>query len=279
MSNKEISWEMSATVNPTKLKRRTRANAPTNFPIFGEASKVTEDHEWITFLNKAEKGQFPSGFSYEKETMFFNRNRNSEGNSKKIGSIDSGEFFLELKDFMNQNGFLTKLDKIPAMEEIKRVNGDSWKEMPPKYKQAVIGKFMESEMKVKNLSDEETTNLLSTIRMGFLIGIFDKESVEVQNFTIKEIKGLLYDPKKNKNKYYLDTSIDPVIKYTPKQKINAKPKKTYVDYWRIFNDGNACSNFNENRQTVDPSVQKDVEKIPEPLSEDIFSDNSATDAQ
>ena len=97
MTNDEISWETSATVHPAKLKRRTRANAPINYPIFRESSKFTDDPEWILFLNKAEKGIFPPGFLYQNETIFYNKNRNGIEDSKKITTIDPNEFFLEIK--------------------------------------------------------------------------------------------------------------------------------------------------------------------------------------
>lgn len=226
-----INWESSATTKPTKTKRRTRASAPVNYPIFREASKFTEDPEWRAILLKAESGQFPTGFSYSKDTICY-RGRSGGEDIKMISTIDPEEFLNEIRSFMNKHGVLSKIDKNNSTDDQIIIDGDDWLAMPARYRQAIIGKFVSSEAFKNKLTPHEVDQLMCTIRTGQLIGAFEKTDFMVENFTIVSINRLYYDSKKRK--YYIDPTFVPVSKTLSKSKPSTKTTKTYSDYWELF---------------------------------------------
>jgi hypothetical protein len=231
-----VSWENSATVQPTKAKRRTRASAPVNYPIFREASQYTEDPEWVNILIKAERGQFPTGFSYAKDTLWY-RSRNGGEDIKLITTIDPGEFFNEVRDFMNSHGFVTKLDRITPVKEENKIDPDDWITLPQRYRQALLDKFIRTERSEKKLNTKEVIQLLASLRKGFSIGAINRNNdIKIEKFRIVEINGLLYDD--DKRIYYIDPTFEPIIKSVPRKKApgknSTKGSKTYHDYWDLF---------------------------------------------
>jgi len=263
-----VDWETSATTQPTKTKRRTRASAPASYPIFGEAAKTTSDQEWVVLLLKAEKGQFPAGFSYAKDTMWY-RGRNGGEDVKMISTIDPEQFFQEIRAFMSKHGIVTKLDKTNASIGKIIIDGDDWLTMPTRYRQAVICKFVETERVERSLSHSETMQLYCTIRTGTLIGAFDKMDFSVEKFTLKTLNKLLYDP--DKRKYMIDPTFVPATKQAPKTKSTTKSPKSYDDYWNLFLKSES------DRLIVSRSAGIKRKPIPIPIStESENEDNSST---
>lgn len=259
-----INWESSATTKPTKTKRRTRSSAPVNYPIFREASKYTDDPEWHAILLKAELGQFPTGFSYSKDTICY-RGRSGGEDIKMISTIDPNDFLNEIRTFMNKHGVLSKIDKNNTTDDQVIIDGDDWLSMPTRYRQAIIGKFVSSETVKNKLSHNEIDQLMYIIRIGQLIGAFEKTDFTVENFTMVYIRRLYYDSQKRK--YYIDPNFIPISKPLSKLKPSTKTTKTYSDYWELFlkSENELINNFRVN------SLPKRSKDITESETEDYSS--------
>ena len=221
-----LNWEQSATV--TKTTKKSSRNAKTVnmlYPDFAKAASYTKDTQCVQLFNKAATGELPKGFHIVDDTLFY-----LEEDSVDLSDLHPKTFLTVVKDFFIKNGVLLKQEKENKVASKPAVNGDDWLKLPIPYRQSVMDKFVREEKIRNRLNYNETIQLIGVIRMGFLIGVLNKYSIQIKDFTITKIHGLM----NNGKVYYIYRTLKPAVKSSSKTKTAAKVKKTYNDYWDSF---------------------------------------------
>ena len=99
--NGDIIFDSGNTVNITTKKKSLKIKKNIAHELFNQMRKFNTDSFWDMFLLKASRDNFPKGFSYKDNILYFSMR--SKYNFKIILTDDPKESFILLKKFVQDN--------------------------------------------------------------------------------------------------------------------------------------------------------------------------------
>ena len=230
------SWT-STNVTETRPKtRRAKAEQIVVNDIFRECSELTTDQTWRNIFNEASYGKLPRGFSFKDGHITHKiRNKTSriELNSDPKRAIDEArEFFKEKAGIMSQD------DLKKAKEEFEEflLNSDSlypskWSEIrKKKVKDVLISSYICKVAKELNIDQKAKEDLRNKIYLGFILGCFGNDNIQLEEGYIKNITGIDYD---NIKKVF-NINYNKAPKQSKKSRRTEKAVKTKTSFYTLW---------------------------------------------
>ena len=166
--------------------------------IFEKMRQYNDDPFWDMFLLKASRDNFPKGFSYTDDHLYYSM-KSKYNFDIKLDEDKPDSSFSDLKDFVSNKGILSDNDKLElnkkqneSFEQEDEYTIDTWKELG-KLQMNVIYSYISKLSDKYNLEYRERKNLESMIRIGISSGYFNNKNIIVENSFIKDIVPLLWD--------------------------------------------------------------------------------------
>lgn len=231
-----------ASTNVVVSKPKTRRAKPDPIvinPIFKECLTYVKDPTWETIFTDASFGKLPRGFTY-KDGYITHKIRN------KVSRIEISPIAAEavtecINFFREKAGIMSQDDQKKAKQEFEDFLLNSgalcpnrWSEIrKKKIKDVLISTFIARLTKELGLSNEEKADLRNKIYLGFILGCFGNEQVELCNGYIHAIAGLRLDPDSRKFNINYTKAPKQLKKSRRVEKIN-KPKQSFYTLWVKF---------------------------------------------
>ena len=177
--------------------------------IFLEMVKFNEDDFWKTFLIKASRDIFPSGFGFRNNTVYYSL-KSKYNFELKLDDNDIKKSLDDLKEFMNSKGIMSVEDKIESNSKVCETNEsfivekiDEWKKLG-KQQTIVVNDYLKT-LKLKyNLSSSEYEWLELLVNVGINSNVLNNKNITVLNSKITNIEMLDWD--EEKRCFSIDTS-------------------------------------------------------------------------
>lgn len=233
------SW---TTTNVTATRPKTRRAKPEPVvinDIFKECSQLVTDQTWKNIFNEASYGKLPRGFTFKDGHVTHKiRNKTSriELNADPQRALqESLEFFKEKAGIMSQD------DQKKAREEFEEfllVSGSlyptKWSEIrKKKVKEVLVSSYICKVAKELTLDQKEKEDLRNKIYLGFILGCFGNDNIELEEGYIKNIAGLNYDS--SKKTFIINYKEAPKqSKKSRRPEKTTKPKTSFYTLWIKF---------------------------------------------
>jgi hypothetical protein len=169
--------------------------------IFDKMRSYNDDPFWDMFLLKASRNNFPKGFSFRDDTLFYSM-KVKYNFEIKLNLTNPQESFTLLRDFMKDKGVLSHNDKlemnITQIENNKKSTEDTienWKDLN-KLQTNAISIYITKLTQKYSLNIKEKKHLQSTIKIGISSGYFNAKNIIVKNSAIEEICYLVWNEEK-----------------------------------------------------------------------------------
>jgi hypothetical protein len=179
-------------------------------PIFEECEKITDDKYWISIMHNCARDKFPRGFFFKNGQLTHRRGNKT----KRVLVTDSPIEALSIciSFFKTTAGLMSDTDRhrIQKEEEQRLLENMSnenleWKNIKiERIKEILISEFVKDITDRTNMNIEQRDQLLTTVRVGFMLKYFASKHIIMHDGKITKIEGLLYD-EENK-KYYIDSA-------------------------------------------------------------------------
>ena len=176
-------------------------------PIFEDMREHNDDPFWDMFLLKASRDNFPKGFSFKDDTLFFSL-KAKYNFQYKIESRTENEFG-KLKSFISDKGILSDTDKakmteieIMEQDDTEAMAFESWKELGKLQNNAVFV-YINTLSERYDLDTREKKNLESIVKIGISSGYLNDKNIVVTNSTIESIAPLMWNSEDRK--FAIDT--------------------------------------------------------------------------
>jgi hypothetical protein len=167
-------------------------------PIFESMRSCNDDSFWDMFLLKASRDNFPKGFSFNDDRLYYSM-KSKYNFDIKLDPNFPNESFLELKEFVSDKGILSDKDKdiltqeqIDTAKDIDEVIIDNWKDLG-KLQSNTLFSYISELSERHALTTKERKQLESTIKIGISSGYLNNKNIVVENSFIKDIIPLLWD--------------------------------------------------------------------------------------
>jgi len=250
--NGDIIFNSGSTVNRVVKKKSLKIKKNIAHDLFNQMRKYNTDSFWDMFLLKASRDNFPKGFSYKDNILYFSMR--SKYNFKITLSDNPKDSFITLKKFVQDKGILSDTDKdIMKNEEDNNSENyednivESWKDLGKLQTNSLYIYINKIEEKL-SLTESEKNNLKSIVKIGISSGYFNTKNIIVKDSKIEKICPLLWDSKTRK--FNIDT-----------KNIRLKrPKPTKVQIMDVSSDNTTtCLDF-EKKETIS-NIDKKWEKF------------------
>ncbi len=169
-------------------------------PIFEKMREFNKDPFWDMFLLKASRDNFPKGFGYNDDTLYYSM-KSKYNFEIKLDMAKEDASFTEMRDFVSNKGILSDQDKVDMkqkqfeeFDDSDELPIDSWKTLG-KLQMNSIFTYIILLVEKYDLNTSERRNLESIIRIGISSGYFNNKNIVVENSYIKDIIPLLWDEK------------------------------------------------------------------------------------
>jgi len=167
-------------------------------PIFEKMREFNKDSFWDMFLLKASRDNFPKGFSFNEDRLYYSM-KSKYNFEIRLDKDKEDASFAEMRDFVSNKGILSdkdkddmKLKQIEDFDDSEELPLDSWK-LLGKLQMNAIFTYITTLVQKYELSTSECKNLESMIRIGISSGYLNNKNIIVENSFIKEIVPLLWD--------------------------------------------------------------------------------------
>jgi len=144
-------------------------------PIFEKMREFNKDSFWDMFLLKASRDNFPKGFSFNEDRLYYSM---------------KSKYNFEIR--LDKDKLDMKLKQIEDFDDSEELPLDSWK-LLGKLQMNAIFTYITTLVQKYELSTSECKNLESMIRIGISSGYLNNKNIIVENSFIKEIVPLLWD--------------------------------------------------------------------------------------
>ena len=250
--NGDIIFDSGNTVNITTKKKSLKIKKNIAHELFNQMRKFNTDSFWDMFLLKASRDNFPKGFSYKDNILYFSMR--SKYNFKIILTDDPKESFILLKKFVQDKGILSDTDKdIMKNEEYNNSENyedsivESWKDLGKLQTNSLYNYINKLEEEL-GLSESEKNNLKSIVKIGISSGYFNTKNIIVKDSKIDRICPLVWEDEIRK--FSIDTKN---IRFK-------KPKNTKTQIMDLSSDNTTtCLDF-EKKETIS-NIDKKWEKF------------------
>lgn len=175
------------------LTKTKKGKAQVVYPIFEQASELTDDLFWKSILAKAAMGKFPVGFSYKNSQLMYKRG------TKLFKTLIEGSpleaLTVSLDFFRDHGGIRSELDR--QREESATEAGVSfldleWSDLAKKkdLRALLIGSYVRAKAIEMGLTSQQRNQLRVTISAGFLLGSLTDRDVVYSRGEIHRIDGI-----------------------------------------------------------------------------------------
>lgn len=193
--------------------------------IFLEMSEFNEDDFWKTFLIKASRDIFPSGFGFRNNTVYYSL-KSKYNFELKLNKDELKKSLDDLKEFMNNKGIMSVEDKIESNTKVCENNEsyikedlDEWKKVG-KQQNSVLNDYLKILKGKHKLNSSEYEWLELIVNIGLNSNVLHNKNIIMENNKIKDIPLLEWN--KEKRYFHIDTSQTKIPK--PSKIVN---KETY----------------------------------------------------
>ena len=200
-ANGDIIFDSTNRVVPVAKKKSIKIKKNIAHELFNQMRSFNKDLFWDMFLLKASRDNFPKGFSYKDNTLYYSMK--SKYNFKVELSEDPEESFSVLKKFVQDKGIFSDNDKTLMKLEEEDMTSDedniveTWKDLG-KLQMNSLYIYINKVERELDLTESEKNNLKSVIKIGISSGYFNTKNIIVKNSQIENICPLLWDNKTRK---------------------------------------------------------------------------------
>lgn len=231
-----------ASTNVTVSRPKTRRAKPDPVvvnSIFKECADLTSDPTWKTIFQEASFGKMPRGFSF-KDGYITHKIRNKISRIE-VPSSSQVAFSECIRFFKDKAGIMSQEDQKRAKDEFEEylLNNGSlhpmrWSEIrKKKVKDVLISTFIARFGKEIGLTQQEKADLRNKIYLGFILGCFGNDQVELENGYIRNIAGLDFEPETRI--FQIDYSKAPKqLRKSRRTEKVTKPKNSFYTLWIRF---------------------------------------------
>ena len=231
----------STSVSASKPKTRRAKPAPVVVnPIFEECAKLATDPTWKIIFEEASFGKLPRGFTY-KDGFITHKIRNKT--SRVEISTDPHLALVECIDFFKTKaGIMSENDQRKAREEFEEYLIQSGSLVPQKWseirrkkvKDVLISTFISKLGHEISLKKKKKKDLHNKIYLGFILGCFGNDQVNLVDGYISSIGGLNFD--EINRRFYIDYLQAPkqLKKSRHNDKSETKAKNSFYLLWVKF---------------------------------------------
>jgi hypothetical protein len=209
-------------------RRNNKNNGSVIYPIFEEASRLTDDPSWESILKDASKGVFPRMYRYNGDVLSFKQK--SKVHTKEICLDDPALCLRNVQEFMRNMGLYSERDQYIRLREMEAAEEEvkkpkvRWKQIKSdKTKNVLISKYISLLERRYTLDNMEITRLANVVRMANSIGMVNANTVSMRNGQIVDISPLCFNSKTRN--FFIDPAT-PIPKMT---KIDANKLETKLD--------------------------------------------------
>jgi hypothetical protein len=162
-------------------------------PILDNMRQYNTDGFWDIFLMKASRGNFPKGFSYKDNTLYYSM-KSKYNFQVTLTPSDIEKSLDTFKHFVQDKGILSDLDKSKMNYECSKIEPitESWKQLGKMQTNCIYSHISKLETDLK-LDQTEKTNLKSIIKIGVSSGYFNNTNIIVEGSSIVDIEPLLWN--------------------------------------------------------------------------------------
>mgnify|MGYP000736918591 CR=1 FL=1 len=166
-------------------------------PIFEDMRRCNTDSFWDMFLLKASRDNFPKGFSFNDDRLYYSMK--SKYNFDIRLDLENPEYsFSEIKEFVSDKGILSEKDKIQLNKEqvdtandMEEIIIDNWKDLG-KLQRNTLYTYINKLSEEYTLDTKERKNLESVIKIGISSGYLNNKNIIVEHCFIKDIIPLIW---------------------------------------------------------------------------------------
>lgn len=216
--------------------------------IFLKMSEFNEDDFWKTFLIKASRDIFPSGFGFRNNTIYYSL-KTKYNFELKLNENDIRKSLEELKEFMNNKGIMSVEDKIESNVKVCENNEscvkedlDEWKKAG-KQQNSMLNDYINMLKSKHKLNSSEYEWLELIVNIGVNSNVLHNKNIIMENGKIKDIPLLEWN--EEKRYYCIDTSQTKIPK--PSKTINRETYSTLdtMSDIELHNKKVRCKNIKE----------------------------------
>ena len=224
-----------SSIEPTvaPVKRNKRTDKKVIYPFLAEAMEYEEDPFWVTELDKASRGVFPKGFSYENGYLV-HRVKNKI-NKTRLPTDPQELKNKVIAEFRKNRGMKSELDRIANFNNFEKhrneydVGDTPWNKLNPHHREQLVSRYVEKKKKSMKLSKYSVQSLSDLIRTGIFMKWLTEEDVVIENCNIMEIKNVGYD---EETKLFYLTSKRNIDKKEASRKVVETEKKETHKIWK-----------------------------------------------
>ena len=172
--------------------------------IFLKMSEFNEDDFWKTFLIKASRDIFPSGFGFRNNIVYYSL-KSKYNFELKLNQDDVKKSLENLKEFMNNKGIMSVEDKIESNVKVYENNDsyikedlDEWKKVG-KQQNYMLNDYLKMLKSKYNLNLSEYEWLELIVNIGLNSNVLHNKNIIMENNKIKDIPLLEWD---EENRYF-----------------------------------------------------------------------------
>jgi len=243
--NKKINVIVSDNANSFKQSeenKKKRNEKKIIYHFFIESKDYVEDPFWKECLDKAGRGIFPKGFSYENGYLI--HKVKNKINKTKLSEDPKTLADICIEEFRKIRGMISNIDRNEAIKFFEKhmeidINQFKWKNMKNCHKKQLIANYIDNKKNSQNLSDYATRSLTNNIKLGLFMNWLTEEHIKIDNFNIVDIENIIYDEKTDL--FSIENKVNENKKSNVRKKSTAKPNhegKLWKEYLNFFYGNN-----------------------------------------
>jgi len=255
-------------------QKRAKRSTDAAHPIFQKCAELADQHYWREKFLAMSRNKFSRGIRFLDGNLIIKRKNKSV--SCKVPT-DPQEAEPALRKFMQSFNILSSEDKAErakrAAEKHMKTRAElffSWNKIKLKPRWTELHNYCLKLKREMGLTDEQARDLLVVINMGLLNGVFNADTIILENGYISKITGLKYD--KQTGLFFIDP------KQVPKKTRTNKPGKgkiydPYKEGWEKFCKAHGIAVKSKAKRA---SRAKDSQQVSSSRSKDasVMSDSS-----
>lgn len=208
--------------------------------IFEKCSTLTNDEYWISVFKNCSIDKFPRGYSYKNSMLIYRKGNTID---RMLVPDNPSEAFSACKTFFKKSsGLMSMGDRRKLKKEqdekyakLPKVKDKKWKDIKSdKNKDILMAEYASHLCRKHKYDDGKRNNLLTVLRIGLILKVFNANTIHMESGKITAIEGLVYD--KYEDKYYVDPKC--IKTKTSRRKTSSskkkKPKVQFLNNWEKY---------------------------------------------
>ena len=229
-TGKSMSWLKTPVKQEKSKGRKPKTHAAITNPFFVECAELIDDPYWKSILTSCSINKFPKGFTFRNMYLTVRKGTKTE----RILLPDSPNVAVHtiINFFRNQTGMRSNIDTARERREHTEELIDEnpleekrWSSFSKKVQNNMVVGFINTMTRTMNLSSLQKKKLTTLINLGFIVGYFTSDHVQIVDGAITNISGLAYNPETED--FILD--ITKINRKTTSSKNKVIPESVYLD--------------------------------------------------